>query len=218
MKGLGTPAWLNDSRWYYSLVGEGSAQPVSVFDATDCDEVTNESPGILCLRLEPRFRYSPRVRVVDAGGGEVGVIRPEGLVPGVRYAMYRDCEPAWRLSVRSIVRKRHALKLANGVSWTVYTPFFGCRWVGTVHGIPRMVGIVGPSWWGSGRFGSSRVGRRSTCSRPSLSCTDSGRTCDAAVAWTVPGSVQLPGMPGARSGCFIRWCLALTDRFCYLYH
>lgn len=148
MKGFSTPAWLNDSRWYYSLVGEGAAQPVSVFDATDCKEVTEESPGTLCLSLEPRFRYSPRVRVVDARGGEVGVIRPEGLVPGVRYAMYRDCEPAWGLSVRSIVRKRHALKLANGVSWTVYTPFFGCRWVGTVDGIPRMFGIVGPSWWG----------------------------------------------------------------------
>ena len=146
---FGIPAWLDDARWYYSLIGEGLAQPVSVYDATGCDEATDESPGKLCLRLEPRFRYSPRVRVLDAGGREVGVIRPEGLVPGVRYAMYRDCECLWMLSVRSVVRKRHALKLANGDSWTVYTPFlWWYRLTGTVHGLPRLVGIVGPSWWG----------------------------------------------------------------------
>ena len=44
------PAWLDDARWYHSLIEEGSAQPVSVFDATDRDEVTSESPGTLFLR------------------------------------------------------------------------------------------------------------------------------------------------------------------------
>ena len=140
------PAMLDNARLYYSQIGEGSAQPVSVFDATDCDEVTSESPGTLCLRLEPRFRYSPRMRVLDAGGCEEGVIRPEGLVPGVRYAMRRNCELVWMLSVRSIVRNRHALKLANGDSWAFDTPFF---WryalMGTALGVPRLVGTVGPA-------------------------------------------------------------------------
>ncbi len=142
------PAWLDDARWYYSLIGEGSAQPVSVFDATDCDEVTSEPPGTLCLRLEPRFRYSPRMRVLDADGREEGIIRPEGLVPGVRYAMRRDGGLVWTLSVRSIVRKRHALKLANNDLWTFHTPFFWWyHLMGTTLGVPRLVGTVGPGLW-----------------------------------------------------------------------
>lgn len=144
-----TPAWLNDARWYVSLIGEGTAQPVSVFDATGRDEVSDESPGTLCLRLEPRFRYSPRVRVLDADGREAGVIRPVGILPGLRYEMVRECGPAWGLSVRSLVRKRHVLTLAHGGTWTIETPFFGTSWRGTVRGTPRMVGIVGPGWWGA---------------------------------------------------------------------
>ncbi|MEW4570631.1 hypothetical protein AB1L88_22435 [Tautonia sp. JC769] len=151
MKRSSSPAWLDDARWYYSLIGEGTAQPVSVFDATGRDEVSDESPGNLRLRLEPRSRYSPRVRILDADGHAAGVIRPEGIIPGLRYAMLRDSDrgPAWQLSVRSLVRKRHTLTLAHGVTWTIDTPFFGTSWKGTVRGIPRLVGIVGPGWWGA---------------------------------------------------------------------
>lgn len=142
------PAWLDDARWYYSLIEEGPAQPVSVFDATDCDEVTSESPGVPCLRLEPRFRYSPRMRVLGADGREAGIIRPEGLVPGVRYAMRRDGGLAWTLSVRSIVRGRYALKLANREALTFYTPFFWWyHLMGTALGVPKLVGTVGPGLW-----------------------------------------------------------------------
>lgn len=141
------PAWWDDARRYHSLIGEGSAQPVSVFDATDCDETADESPGTLRLQLEPRFRYSPRMRVLDAGGREEGVIRPEGLVPGVRYAMRRDDGLAWTLSVRSIVRNRHALNLAGGDSWAFRTPFFGVRLTGSVLDAPRLIGVAGPGMW-----------------------------------------------------------------------
>lgn len=148
-QGSSMPAWLNDARWYYSLIGPESALPVSVFDATDCDEVSEESPGTLCLRLEPQYRYSPRVRVLDAGGREVGTIRPAGLVPGVRYVMSRNGNPVWTLSVRSIVRKRHALVMVDGDGWAFYTPFiwwYGL--MGTILGVPSLLGTVGPNWWG----------------------------------------------------------------------
>jgi hypothetical protein len=118
---------------------------VSVFVVPEGDEVSSESPGALCLRLEPRHRHSPRLRVLDADGREEGVIRAEGLVPGVRYAMRRDGEPVWTLSVRSIVRKRHALEPAHGDSWTIETPFFWWQGLtGTALGVPRLIGGLGP--------------------------------------------------------------------------
>jgi hypothetical protein len=86
--------------------------------------------------------------VLDAGGREAGNIRADGLVPGVRYAMLRNGEPVWTLSVRSIVRKRHALKLADGELWTLYTPFFWWQnLTGTALGVPRLLGGIGPVGW-----------------------------------------------------------------------
>jgi hypothetical protein len=141
MKESRIPNWMDDARWYYSQIGEDSAQPVSVFNATGCDEVSSESPGALYLRLEPVRRYSPRLRVLDAGGREAGLIRSEGLVPGVRYAMHRNGQPVWKLSVRSIVRKRHVLELANGDPWTFDTPFYWWQnLTGTALGAPRLFG------------------------------------------------------------------------------
>ncbi len=136
------PAWWDDARCFYSEIGGDSADPVSVFAVpADLDEVSSESPGTLCLRLEPRARCSPRVRVLDAGGREQGIIRSEGLVPGVSYAMRRNGELVWKLSVRSIVRTRHALELANGDSWTFDTPFFWWQnLTGTAFGAPRLFG------------------------------------------------------------------------------
>ncbi len=117
------------------------ADPVSVFDATGLDEVKSESSGTLCLRLEPRFLSSPRVRVLDAGGREQAIIRSEGLVPCVRYAMRRNGELVWKLTVRSIVRNRHVLELANGDSWAFDTPFYWWQnLTGTAFGARRLVG------------------------------------------------------------------------------
>ena len=138
----GMPAWLDEARWYYSEIGgEESADPVSVFNASGLDEVNCESPGTLCLRLEPRSLASPQVRVLDADGREQGIIRSEGLVPCVRYAMHRNGELVWKLSVRSIVRKRHVLELANGDPWTFDTPFFWWQnLTGTALGAQRLFG------------------------------------------------------------------------------
>lgn len=136
------PAWLDQARWYYSEIGdEESGDPVSVFDASGRDEVSSESPGRLYLRLEPRFRAAARVRVFDAGGLEQGVIRSEGLVPGVRFVMRRNGELVWKMSVRSIVRRRHVLELANGDSWMFETPFFWWQGLtGVAFGAPRLLG------------------------------------------------------------------------------
>jgi hypothetical protein len=135
------PAWLDDARYYYSEIREDSADPVSIYAAPDNGEVSNESPGTLCLRLEPRFYASALVRVLDAGGRETGIIRSEGLVPGTSYAMRRNGERVWKLSVRSIFRRRHALELANGDSWTFETPFFWWQnLTGTAWGAPRVLG------------------------------------------------------------------------------
>jgi hypothetical protein len=137
----GKPAWLDDARWYFSEIGGDSADPVCVFDAAEMNEVSAESPGTLCLRLEPRLDWPPRVRVLDASGLEQGVICSEGLVPGVRYTMHRNGELVWVLSARSIVRNRHALELANGDSWTFATPFFWWQnLTGTAFGAPRLLG------------------------------------------------------------------------------
>ncbi len=141
VEGSGMPAWLDDARWYYSEIGGESADPVSVFDASGRVEMSSESPGTLCLRLEPRLDWPPRVRVLDAGGREQGIIHSEGLVPGLRYAMRRNYEIVWILSVRSIVRKRHALELSNGDSRTFDTPFFWWQnLTGTASGAPRLFG------------------------------------------------------------------------------
>lgn len=146
MSGLSPPAWWDDARRYYSRIEDGRAQPVSVFDWTDLDEVSDESPGTLRLRLEPRYRYSPRLRVLDAEGRERGTIGREGLLPGLRYALRQDGQLVWTLSVRSIVRKRHVLKLADGEPWTIDTPFFWWQHLtGTTLGVPALVGGLGPS-------------------------------------------------------------------------
>lgn len=141
------PDWLDDARLYTSMIGEEPTEPVSVLKSDVGEGVSSDSPGMLCLRLEPRSRFSPRVRVFDAGGCEEGVIRSEGIVPGVRYVMRRDGDPVWTLSVQSIVRKRHSLVMANGDGWLFETPFFWWQHLtGTSRGATRLLGGIGPSW------------------------------------------------------------------------
>ena len=132
VEGSDAPAWMDNARWYYSEIGgEESADPVCVFDASDREELNSESPGTLFLQLEPRYLSSPRVRVLDADGREQGIIRSEGIVPCVRFAMRRNGELVWMLSVRSIVAQaprsgtgewrfvdvRHAVLLVAKLEW-----------------------------------------------------------------------------------------------------
>ena len=135
------PAWFDGARVFYSRIDTGRDDPVRVFVPPDGD-VTDENPGTLRLRLHPRGRA---LDVLDHRGCSDGVIRSEGLVRGVRYVMRRNDEPVWSLSVRSVVRKRHELRLTSGEVWMFDTPF--CWWrglTGAVRGAPRMIGRVGP--------------------------------------------------------------------------
>lgn len=170
----GIPAWIDDARRYCSEIGGEAGDPVSVFDASDSDAISDESPGTLCLRLEPRPHWLPWVRVLDADRREQGIIRSEGPVPGVRYAMRRNGELVWRISVRSIVRNRHTLELAHGDSWTFDTPFFWWQnLTGTASGTRGCSEASSSRRRWSGPCGSNPAGTRSTCSRPSRSCTGS---------------------------------------------
>lgn len=135
-------AWL-DQASYYTEIGSQSTDPVTVFDIADQKEVSSDKPGTPCLHLEPRYRF---VQVRDVEGREQGVIRSEGIVPTVRYVMRRSGDPLWTLTVRSIVRKRHQLERSVGEKWTFDTPFFWWQDLkGTIAGIPRLFGRVGPT-------------------------------------------------------------------------
>jgi hypothetical protein len=60
--------------------------------------------------------------------------------------MRRDGVPAWTLTTRSIVRKRHALESTTGEAWTFDTPFYWWQHLtGTSGGVPRLLGQVGPT-------------------------------------------------------------------------
>jgi hypothetical protein len=51
------------------------------------------------------------------------------------------------LSVRSLLRKRHALELAHGNRRTFDAPFFWWQHLsGTALGVPRLLGGLGPTW------------------------------------------------------------------------
>ena len=134
--------WLSDARVFYSRIDEGSTDPVSVFIPPDGD-VTSENPGTLRLRLQPVGRS---LQVLDHQGNTEGVIRSEGLVRGIRYVMWRDENRVWSLSVRSVVRKRHNLRLTDGETWTFDTPFYWWQQLtGSLASAPTLIGHVGPS-------------------------------------------------------------------------
>ena len=117
-----------------------------MFDAGN-EEVGNEKPGMPCVHLEAGSGF---VLVLDGDRKNRGTIRSEGLRPGFRalgrYVMRLDAEVVWVLTVRSVVRKRHALWSAAGDQWTFHTPFFWWQQLtGSVSGTPSLVGRVGPT-------------------------------------------------------------------------
>jgi hypothetical protein len=147
------PHWMGISARYYSRIDEGWGDPVRVHHFPEVGDASDQNPGDLWLRLVPRFR---EVAVVDAGGREDAVIRPR--FPGLGYTMFRAGLPAWTVSTRSVVMRRHALSFASGEAWDVRTPFFW--WMNVVcnhNGETPAVGQVGPSkrfwllWIGAGK-------------------------------------------------------------------
>jgi hypothetical protein len=143
------PDWFDDTRsWYYSYIQGRSPGSVTVFSVAPGEEVRDDRPGAPMLRLQPGLRT---VRVLDAEGRERGAIRAEGMLRGLRFAMRRDGVEIWTSSVRSIVRKRHRLRIAGGEIWTFDTPFYWWQSLtGTTGGRRRLVGRVGPTtrYWG----------------------------------------------------------------------
>src|SRR5688572_31263352 len=102
MKNSTPPDWLGDiDRWYYSEIEWNPARTVTVRSAPADADVSQESPGQLVLSLQPG-RWT--TRVFDAEGREQGTIRPEGILPGVRFVMRRDGAVSWVATVRSVVR------------------------------------------------------------------------------------------------------------------
>ncbi|WP_197447031.1 hypothetical protein [Tautonia plasticadhaerens] len=143
---LWMPSWFGNACHYISVIRDEVPERVHVYAADEDTEIRYDPPERPCLVLESRSRRSSRVRVQGPGGSEDGAIAPEGFLPGVRYVMRRDSGPVWTLSVRSLLRKRHALELAGGEAWVFDTPFFWkLRVTGTVRGSPDLLGCVGPT-------------------------------------------------------------------------
>ena len=151
MRDSAPPDWLNEARgWYYSHIEGRAPYGVTVHSAPADEEVSDERPGVLILRLQPRVRAT---EVFDADGYEQGIIRPEGILRGLQFAMRRDGAAVWVSTVRSIVRKRHRLWVTNGEVWMFDTPFYWWQHLtGAIGERRKLVGGVGPTTrlWGFG--------------------------------------------------------------------
>lgn len=143
------PAWLTSADvWYCSYIHSGLPYLITVLSAADDEAVGDDKSGTPVVRLQPSFRST---RVVDPAGNERGVIRSEGIVPGLRFVMRRNGSAVWTSTVRSVVRKRHRLQMADGELWTFDTPFYWWQHLtGTVGDRQTLVGLVGPrpTQWG----------------------------------------------------------------------
>jgi hypothetical protein len=143
------PAWVeNVDRWYYSRIESHPIWHASVFTVPADAEISDQSPGTLLLRMEPRWRST---RVLDAGSREVGIVRSEGVVRGLCFVMRRNGAVVWSSAVRSVVRKHHRLTVQGGDDWTFDTPFFWWHhFVGVVAGQTTLFGCIGPTkrHWG----------------------------------------------------------------------
>jgi len=137
------PEWLSRARCYYSRIGPDSSDPVTIFAVGENEEASETKPGTPVLRLQPERRF---IRVLDSQGHDEGTVHTR--VPGVSYVMRRDDIPVWRLSVRSVVRKRHALSFEDGAKWMFDTPFFWWQHLsGRTAAGPHLLGRVGPRKW-----------------------------------------------------------------------
>jgi hypothetical protein len=129
------PDWVeNVGRWYYSRIESQPIWHASVSTVPADAEVNDQSPGTLLLRMEPRWRGT---RVLDATSREVGIVRSEGVVRGLRFVMRRSGAAVWSSAVRSVVRKHHRLTVEGGADWTFDTPFFWWH-----HYLVGLVGVV----------------------------------------------------------------------------
>ncbi len=137
------PDWMDRAAryQYYSMIETdwGGGDSVRLMKAPAEGDVTEKTPGTLCLRLVAAFR---RVRVLDAAGQEIGLIRPRP--PGLGFTMRRGGSSVWTVSSRSLVMRRHALTFSNGDRWNVHTPFYWWMNIVAKHGgATHVLGQVG---------------------------------------------------------------------------
>ena len=140
------PEWLQSApHWYYTHIERGLPSVITVRRATRDQEVSDQAPGTLVLRVRPRRGLT---LIFDIEGHDRGNIRREGAR---RYILRQNDTAIWKLTLWSIVRKRHQLQMIGGDVWTFDTPFFRYRGVrGTVSDHERLLGAVGPTMrhWG----------------------------------------------------------------------
>ncbi len=128
------PDWMDRAARYYSMIEDDRRDSVRLMG-----DATEKTPGTLRLRLVAAFR---RVRVLDAAGQEIGLIRPRP--PGLGFTMRRGGSSVWTVSSRSLVMRRHALTFSNGDRWNVHTPFYWWRNIVAKHGgATHVLGQVG---------------------------------------------------------------------------
>ena len=156
--------------------GAGSVRRAAVF-RTPGTRPSLESPGTLVLRLEPRWRNTC---VFDAASREVGIVRSEGVIRGVRFVMRRSGGVVWSSSVRSIVRKDHRVNIAGREDWTFDTPFFWWHhyFIGTANGQTESSDSSARPR-GTGVSVSSRVQTRRSCCRAGTMYPIGVELCDS---------------------------------------
>ena len=129
------PDWMDRAARYYSMIEDDRRDSVRLMG-----DATEKTPGTLRLRLVAAFR---RVRVLDAAGQEIGLIRPRP--PGLGFTMRRGGSSVWTVSSRSMVMRRHALTFSNGDRWNVHTPFYWWLNIVAKHGgATHVLGQMGP--------------------------------------------------------------------------
>jgi len=135
------PSWWNRGTQYYSIVRFDRRDSVEVYLPPSGGQLTNDSPGSLRLHLEAS---SKAMQVLDGGEQELGHI--DVNVPKLVYTMRCEERFIWKLSVRSLVLRRHTVQFAADGRWLFYTPFF---WWQSVLGVendgPKVIGRVGPT-------------------------------------------------------------------------
>jgi len=138
---IAIPDWIHRAVRYYSIIESDRYDSVQLMKPPDEGDVTETTPGTLCLRIVPTFR---KILVIDDVGQEIGLIRPRES--GFGFTMHNGCKLVWTLSSRSLLMRRHALRFPNGDQWVFFTPFFW--WMNVIgrHGeATHVLGRVGPT-------------------------------------------------------------------------
>ena|SRR5438093_549380 len=128
----------------------------AAFSGTEyCSQIAREKGRM--VNLHAMASKDPQLTLLDRGykRGNFGVVGPdrselftiraEGGMLRSRHSLFQNESPIWRLSVRSILRRRHELQFMSGETWSLQTPFFSVFFGGTAQDESRLLGRVGRS-------------------------------------------------------------------------